>query len=162
MVLSRVYCFVQGGGMIDIRETRRQDLPGIVGLLNELAATLRDHDPVDLHAVQGVFQEMEKTKSHYVNLTALADNVIVGFMSLLLYKTLLHPGGTALINELVIAEGRRGRGIGGALIERAFDLARQRGVEEIEVGTEMENEGAKRFYRRHGFDTDYLLLGQTL
>ena len=75
---------------------------------------------------------------------------------------MLHPEGTALINELVTAEAHRGKGIGGALIDRAISLSRQRGMKDIEVGTEKENQGAQRLYRRHGFELDYLLLGKSL
>jgi GNAT superfamily N-acetyltransferase len=43
------------------------------------------------------------------------------------------------------------RGIGGALMRRAEALAQSRGAEEIELGVERENEGARRFYERLGY-----------
>jgi ribosomal protein S18 acetylase RimI-like enzyme len=45
----------------------------------------------------------------------------------------------------------QGRGIGGALIRRAEALAQSRGAEEIELGVEWDNEGARRFYERLGY-----------
>ncbi len=38
--------------------------------------------------------------------------------------------------------------------------ARRRGMDEIEVGTEKTNLAAQRFYRRVGFDEEYVLLGE--
>jgi ribosomal protein S18 acetylase RimI-like enzyme len=77
-----------------------------------------------------------------------------------LYKTFLHTGGTALINELVVAGDARGRGIGCKLVEAAIAAAREAGMEEIEVGTEIGNTAARSFYRSVGFNHEYVLLGR--
>ena len=91
---------------------------------------------------------------------AAEEQRVVGVLSMVLYKTLLHVGGTALINELVVSRSFRGRGIGGKLIERAVSEARERGMEEIEVGTEQDNNSARRFYSSVGFDREYVLFGR--
>lgn len=46
------------------------------------------------------------------------------------------------------------------MIDEAINVARVRGMDEIEVGTERENSGAQRFYRRCGFDEEFVLLSK--
>lgn len=45
----------------------------------------------------------------------------------------------------------QGAGIGGRLLTLAEDAIRRRGITRAELGVEVENEGALRFYERHGW-----------
>ena len=45
------------------------------------------------------------------------------------------------------------------MVERAKEEALRRGMDELEVGTEKTNEGAQAFYKKCGFDEEYVLLG---
>jgi len=81
-----------------------------------------------------------------------------GFITIWLRESLFHGGPVALVDELVVAEGARGRGIGSRLLQRALDFCRQRGCVEVEVTTEADNRSARRFYARHGFREQGLLL----
>jgi len=57
---------------------------------------------------------MNRAPEIYHNLVATDDQVIIGFISVIFYKTLFHKGGTALINELVVEAAYRGRGVAAA------------------------------------------------
>jgi GNAT superfamily N-acetyltransferase len=131
--------------MIEVREARRQDL-----------------EPIERDDVRCSYEAMLRTPELYRIIVSVENDRVVGLVSIVLYKTLLHAGGTALINELVVAEGVRGRGIGGKLVEAAISEARRLGMDEVEVGTEIENAAARSFYRRVGFDREYVLLGMEL
>ncbi len=50
-----------------------------------------------------------------------------------------------------IAVRRRGRGVGGLLLEAAHEWFRQKGLPYAEVSVSVRNEGARRFWRRHGY-----------
>ena len=66
----------------------------------------------------------------------------------------LFDPGTGLegeVAELYVAAQRRARGIGEALVRRAIDLFRERGVTLGYVWTRDENEAAVRIYKRAGF-----------
>ena len=45
------------------------------------------------------------------------------------------------------------------LIQKAVEIAKQKGMDELEVGTEKENKTAQSFYKKNGFDTEYVLFG---
>ncbi len=95
----------------------------------------------------------------YRNYVAVEHSRVVGLISLVFYKTLLHDGGTALVNELVVSSSERGRGIGTQLVKAGIAAARECGLDEIEVGTERGNRDARRFYKNIGFNLEYVLFG---
>jgi GNAT superfamily N-acetyltransferase len=98
-----------------------------------------------------------------VDSTAIdTSDFVVGLLSMVCYRKYLHASGTALINELVVHSDYRNAGIGAALISRAFEEADARGMDEMEVGLLRENRSANRFYKRNGFDEEYILLGREL
>ena len=145
--------------MIKIREIHHEDLDLLMGLLKELherSQTLHDPDSINLDLM---LEEMGNLPSIYSNIIAMEGQKAVGFLSMISYKTFLHRGGTALINELVVSENHRRKGVGSMLIQKAIEIAKQKGMDELEVGTEKENKIAKAFYRKSGFHTEYVLFG---
>ncbi len=145
--------------MLDIRPCTRADLPAVLALMHELAEAASPAMRFSLEAMSRTYADLERRPDIYLNLVAVVDGQVTGFISLIFYQTLFHAGGTALINELVITRRLRGQGIGRALIERARDEALARGLDELEVATELTNEPARRFYRRCGFDQEFVLFG---
>jgi GNAT superfamily N-acetyltransferase len=142
-----------------IRVCRAEDLPAVRDLLcqlDEVAHNQSDFEPARLAAL---LEHMAAAPQFYHNLVAEAEGRVVGFISVIFYKTHFHRGGTALINELVVDRAVRGTGIGRALVERAISEAQNRGMDEVEVGTEQDNLAAQAFYHKCGFDEEYLLLG---
>ena len=61
------------------------------------------------------------------------------------------PVNFAILRSLFVAEAQRGQGAGGALCTRFVDWARDVGCVEAHVDAYAANEGAQRFYERHGF-----------
>lgn len=146
---------------VSMRLCSKDDLPRVVALMNELREVARG-DEVRVPDVSRAFLEMENLPDVYLNVVAEISGIVVGFISVIFYKTFFHKGGTALINELIITQEERGKGIGQLLVKKAIEAASARGMDEIEVGTERTNEAAQRFYSKCGFDEEYLLLGMDL
>lgn len=145
---------------MEIRSWRKEDLPGVTAILAELDDALGETQAVAVADVERQFRLMESEPGTYANLVCEADGAVKGFLSLLFYRSVYHREGTAQINELVVSKDSRGRGIGEALLGRAIALARARNMDEIEVGVMKDNEKAIRFYKRHGLDEEYFLLGK--
>ena len=144
---------------VRIRPCEPRDLPAVVELMRQLSEAASAASDFDMDLVQTIDADMARYPAIYLNLVGEEAGAVVGFLSLIFYKTFFHRGGTALINELVVDRAHRNVGIGSALIDAAVREARARGMDEIEVGTERENEGAQRFYHRHGLEEEYVLLG---
>jgi ribosomal protein S18 acetylase RimI-like enzyme len=55
------------------------------------------------------------------------------------------------VKELFVKEGFRGQGYGTRLLEKAEEVAEERGKDYLMVSAEWENEGARKLYERMGF-----------
>ena len=139
------------------------DLDTVRTLLVELAVHLGEKFDVDEEDLAWNLRQILSRPDEYASFVCETDptemETVVGFVSMVFYRSLFHRNGTALVNELVVAQSYRRRGIGTELIGRAFEEARLRGMDEIEVGALKENIDAISFYRRVGFDEEYVLLG---
>ena len=144
---------------VNIRLCKIDDLAAVLSLISELSEVAHGSHSFNLVDMQRVFDEMEKFPDIYLNLVAEVSGKVAGYISVIFYKTVFHKGGTALINELVVTDRERGKGIGQRLVQVAKEQALVRGLDEIEVGTEKTNELAQRFYHKCGFDEEFILLG---
>lgn len=145
-----------------IRAYTIQDLQDVLGLLHQLDEFTDSETTIEDDRLEELFAEMAAAPAFYTNLVCEIEGRAAGFLSIIFYRTPFHTGGTALINELIVDQDYRGRGLGQALIAHAIALARTRGMDEIEVGTEKSNLAAQKFYKKAGFDEEHVLLGMDL
>ncbi len=143
-----------------IRKCLPSDLVTVLHLMAQLGEFAHVEFKPDPGNFKKIFTAMEKRPETYINLICVQNDQIAGFLSMVFYRSFLHKVGSALINELVVDEAGRGQGIGKRLVEAAIAEARKRGMDEIEVSTEVDNLAAREFYRRVGFDEEYVLLGK--
>ncbi len=83
-------------------------------------------------------------------LGARAGEDLVGYACLYWHFSSLSAAETVLMNDLYVAEGARGRGVGRALIEASADVARERGAAHLEWATAPSNVTAQRLYDSTG------------
>lgn len=74
---------------------------------------------------------------------------IVGSMTLAMFR--IPTGLRAWIEDVVVDENARGRGVGKLLNEHALDLAKQAGARTVDLTSRPSREAANRLYRRLGF-----------
>lgn len=70
------------------------------------------------------------------------------------FQSLFYPGREGNEAELLsigVRAGRRSQGIGGRLMEALVEECQARAIPALTVTVDAANEGAIRFYRRHGF-----------
>jgi ribosomal protein S18 acetylase RimI-like enzyme len=83
-------------------------------------------------------------------LVATEDDAIVGTLTLAIFP--LPSGVRAWIEDVIVDEGARGRGVGEALCQHALDLARVRGVRRVDLTSRPSREAANALYQRLGFE----------
>jgi ribosomal protein S18 acetylase RimI-like enzyme len=142
-----------------VRPCQFDDLPAVLNLITQLAEVSGNTKEFQLAQMERVFNKMQSWPEIYSNYVYISDGKVTGFISIVFYRTFFHRVGTAQVNELVIDQAYRGKGIGHALMKTAEDEARLRGMDELEVGTESTNVAAQKFYRKYGFDEEYVLFG---
>ncbi len=78
---------------------------------------------------------------------------ICGFVTYSLERGTFEQDQTrGVVENLYVEPDARGEGVGTALLERAETALSNRGAEAITLGVMAENEAARRFYRRHGYE----------
>ena len=88
------------------------------------------------------------------------DDGIVGYAVVTWSWSLESGGRDCILDELYV--DRRGGGLGRMLLQRAIEEARRAGASAMFLETEAPNDGARRFYGRHGFvaeDSTWMSLG---
>jgi len=82
-------------------------------------------------------------------LVAREAGTIIGTLTLTLYR--IPTGLQARIDDVVVDDAGRGKGVGEALSRRAIELAREAGAKSISLTSRPSREAANRLYQRLGF-----------
>lgn len=83
-------------------------------------------------------------------LVAEDDGVILGSLTLAVF--LIPTGTRAWIEDVVVDDAARGKGVGGALNKHALDLAASLGATTVELTSRPSREAANRLYQQLGFE----------
>lgn len=82
-------------------------------------------------------------------LMAEEDDRYIGSLTLVVFRI---PSGTrARIEDLVVQETARGRGVGRALVQKAIEMAKALGAEAVDLTTHPSREAANALYKKLGF-----------
>ena len=133
-----------------IRRAVKADYQMIKGLVKELFDTLEIKDGMDEDLAQEKFEDMLSEPKVMVIVAEVNDKVI-GYLTLNFNRSLLDAGDTAIIDELVVTEKERSKGVGRLLVDYAIEISKHSGCSDVGVGTEFGNMTAQKFYDKCGF-----------
>ena len=109
-----------------------------------------DVEDVDGERNRAFFSRFLAPSEDGMLLGAWRGGELAGYACLYWHFTSLVPAETVLMNDLYVAEGGRGEGIGRALIEASAEVARERGAHHLEWATAPDNKIAQRIYDKTG------------
>lgn len=130
---------------LTIRAATEADSADIADLLGQLGY------PAGPEAIAGRQARMTAEPDQTV-LVAAEDERVVGLATVIVRHLITHDAPFARLAALVVAEDRRGRGIGRALAAAAEDIALSAGCSVIEVTSGDHRPGAHAFYRGLGYE----------
>jgi GNAT superfamily N-acetyltransferase len=139
---------------IILREANEGDLPAVLALYAQLGQD--DGSVLSLNEADRIFAKFRSYPDYRIHVVLDGEKVI-GTFALLIMDNLGHLGTpSAILEDVVVAEELRGRGIGKAMMAYANDLCRQKGCYKMTFSSNMNREPAHRFYeslgfRKHGF-----------
>ena len=138
-----------------IRLAEERDVARIVELYRELTITDSEiehrHDPSPAD-YQRVFAEIQSDPRQKL-LVAELEGEVAGTIVLLTVPNLSHNGTPwALLENLVVTERHRRRGLGRMLLEHAVGLARESGCHMVELCSDVRRLEAHRLYASMGFE----------
>ncbi len=129
--------------MIAIREIAIADAEAAARLSQELGY------PVETAVMEERIRRLASLPEHAVFVACVQD-AVAGWIDVgVAYHLQAEPSGE--IGGFVVSSGHRSAGIGAALIERAEQWARDRGVKRMIVRCQIKREAAHRFYLREGY-----------
>jgi GNAT superfamily N-acetyltransferase len=126
-------------------EAANEASPDLLDALTALLPQLNPHlKPLTMERLSTVIDDPATTL-----LVARADGRVVGVAAVLVYATPAFV--KARIEDVVVDELARGKGVGEALVRRCIEVARERGAEIVELQSARWREVANRLYPRMGF-----------
>jgi ribosomal protein S18 acetylase RimI-like enzyme len=138
---------------IIIRPAVEQDSVSIERLISELAESIGETSPI---SAQYVTQYLE-TPGGFI-LLAEKSRQVVGLLSYSIRPNLYHAADSCLIEEFVVRQSERGKGIGGELLEALFQQLASQNCAEVSVTTMPDNQKAIDFYKAHGMVDEAVFL----
>ena len=140
-----------------IRRAKEEDLPQLIKLFEE--DDQGGHgDTSDSHAFDDyvrAFHIIDQSPNEQIYL-AEQDGEVVASFQLGFLRTLRGRGGlTGMIEAVHTRADKRGQGIGTALLEFAISEASRRGCRMVQITHRSDREGARAFYEKAGFSSDY-------
>lgn len=151
-----------------IRPWRPEDRPALEALNAELQEHERALRPsrrpglaVTAAYIAELVRRLGDDEAEGALLVAEEAGDVVGFLACFVGEDILEADRReVVIEDLVIAAGRRRQGIGRALIEAARDFARSRAIRRLVVSVLTVNDDAVAAYRTLGFRPAFLTLEQ--
>jgi ribosomal protein S18 acetylase RimI-like enzyme len=98
---------------------------------------------------QTELEEMVASPASDVLIARGEDGTILGSLTLITFR--IPTGVRSWIEDVVVDDAARGKGVGNRLNEFALDLARQKGAKTVDLTSRPSREAANRLYQRLGF-----------
>ncbi|OAD91058.1 MULTISPECIES: GNAT family N-acetyltransferase [Flavobacteriaceae] len=131
-----------------VREALKKDMPQVLELIKELAIFEKEPDAVEV-TVQDLEREGFGENPLFTCFVAELDDEIVG-AALVYFRFSTWKGRTLHLEDLIVKEAKRGKGIGEALYKKVMQFAFDRGLKRVAWDVLDWNTGAIRFYERSG------------
>ena len=133
---------------IDVRLATQKDMKQVLVLIKELAVFEKEPNAVEI-TVQDLIDGGYSDSPLFTCFVAEIDQTIVG-MALVYSRFSTWKGRTIHLEDLIVNEAYRGKGVGIALYTRVLEHASQEGVKRVEWVVLDWNKGAIQFYENSG------------
>lgn len=141
---------------MDILKATTDDIPRLCELLDHLFEQEVEFSP-DKELQSKALKEILEDENIGEIFIAKAEDEIIGMVNLLYTVSTAYGGRVALLEDMVIDPGHRGKGIGSVLIEFAMDYLKDQGCHRITLLSDIENCKAHKFYVKKGFKSSLMV-----
>lgn len=135
---------------MEVGRATPEDIPQLCGLLLLLFEQEAEFRPDRKLQAEGLRQIIDHPERGEILVLRKAPSII-GMVNILFTVSTALGGMVAILEDMVALPEFRNRGAGSLLLNEAISFARSQGCLRITLLTDNLNEGAKRFYARHGF-----------
>ena len=129
---------------LEFRELDLKELPTAYPIVRELRTELESAEFEKLYVAAN-------RADSYRLVGAFENGECIGVIGFRVLHDLVH-GRHFYIDDLVVSQEHRSRGIGAKLLQYAEETAARADCRKLRLSTGIENEAAKRFYEREGWN----------
>lgn len=133
---------------ITVRKARKDDMKAVLGLIRELAEFEKEPEAVEITEPQ-LIEAGFGPEPQFNCFLALVNTEIVG-MALVYFRFSTWKGRTVHLEDLIVKQHMRGRGIGKALYSRVLEFGYEHGVKRVQWEVLNWNTPAVAFYEASG------------
>ncbi len=135
---------------ITLRIATAADLPAVLSLYRQLGQD--DGSVLEPAEAARILQRMREYPDYQLHV-AVIDDMVVATFALLIMDNLAHRGAkSAILEDVVVAESRRGQGIGKRMMAHIGELCREKGCYKIALSSNRHRTAAHKFYESLGFE----------
>lgn len=132
----------------EIRFATKNDMHEVLLLIKELALFEREPEAVEI-TVEDLQRDGFGNEKLFTCFVAEVEGEIQG-MALLYFRYSTWKGKTVHLEDLIVREDFRGKGLGAALYKKTMEFAQKNGVKRVEWAVLDWNKEAIRFYENTG------------
>jgi GNAT superfamily N-acetyltransferase len=133
-----------------IREATEIDLPAILVLYAQLGQD--DGSVLTLEEACRILDRMNSYPDYHLYVALVAGR-IVGTFSMLIMDNMAHKGArSAILEDVVVEERLRGKGVGKRMTLFAYGLCNEKGCYKMALTSNKNRKEAHRFYESLGFE----------
>jgi ribosomal protein S18 acetylase RimI-like enzyme len=142
---------------MNIRPAQKTDCPAMMALINELALYEKAPEQVTVSLDTFIENGFGAKPSYWAFVAQDDNNVVVGFaLCYLRYSTWKGP--RCYLEDLIVTESHRGKGIGKLLLEKVIEDAKEKKHDGVAWQVLNWNEPAINFYKKYetNFDDEWI------
>jgi GNAT superfamily N-acetyltransferase len=136
---------------MEITRAIPSDIPQLCRLLNSLFSQEAEFKPDPQAQTRGLSAIIASPDAGDI-LVAHEGGQIIAMINLLYTISTALGERVAILEDMVVVDSHRGLGVGSKLLNHALDFAQSQDCQRITLLTDLSNDGAQRFYERHGFE----------
>ena len=141
--------------MLKLRQAVPADIEPMLGLLEALFSLEQDFKPNREKQRNGLEMLLKAPDAHVV--VAEQAGEILGMATIQVVISTAEGGAAGLIEDVVVNESHRGRGIGDSLMNHLIAWAGKKGLKRIQLLADQDNRPALAFYRKQGWSKTRLI-----
>ena len=134
---------------MQIQPATEKDIPSILSLYAQLEPN--GESTITLPKALEIFRKIESYPNYHIYI-AMQNGKTLGTFSLAIMDNLAHFGArSGLIEDVVVDEKHRRKGIGKEMMQYAIDLCKQSFCYKVSLSSNLQRESAHLFYESLGF-----------
>jgi GNAT superfamily N-acetyltransferase len=136
---------------LTIRPAEREDLDAMVSLLQALFAIEQDFTPDPDRQRRGLLLFLDGCGKHRSILVGAMEDRVIAMATVQILVSTAEGGPVGLVEDVIVREDCRGRGVGRRLMTALRSWAAQRGLTRLQLLMDQHNQPALDFYRKVGW-----------